>query len=71
MNNGLISIIVPVYNAQDTIGRCLKSLLAQTYNDIEIIVIDDGSVDDSRIIVAELGKIDDRVRYYYQNNKGV
>ena len=71
MDNGLISIIVPVYNAQDTIGRCLKSLLAQTYNNVEIIVIDDGSVDDSRIIVTELGKVDDRVQYYYQKNKGV
>lgn len=43
----LISVIVPVYNAQDYVERCVRSLMKQTYQNLEIILIDDGSTDDS------------------------
>ena len=52
----LVSIIVPIYNAQDTIRRCLDSICAQTYKEIEILAIDDGSTDDSRKILEEYEK---------------
>ncbi|MCB5933128.1 glycosyltransferase, partial [[Eubacterium] rectale] len=47
----LVSIIIPLYNAEETIDSCLQSCLGQTYKNLEIIVIDDGSSDNSRAIV--------------------
>lgn len=67
----LVSIIVPIYNAQDTIRRCLDSICAQTYKEIEILAIDDGSTDDSRKILEEYEKKDDRVRPIFKENSGV
>ena len=49
--NGLISIIVPIYNAKDTLERCLKSLISQSYKNIEIICIDDASTDASSLLL--------------------
>lgn len=62
------SVIVPNYNNAGTLGRALDSVLAQTHPAHEIIVIDDGSVDDSRAVAALYG---DRIRYVYQRNAGV
>lgn len=62
-----VSIIVPTYNRAHTITRALDSLLVQTYPDLEIIVVDDGSTDSTRDILAGY---DDRVRYHYQQNAG-
>lgn len=50
----LVSIIIPLYNAEETIDSCLQSCLGQTYKNLEIIVIDDGSSDNSRAIVQGL-----------------
>lgn len=47
MTNPLVSIIVPVYNAQKGLSRCLESICGQTYQELEIIVLNDGSTDDS------------------------
>ena len=61
MKKGLVSIITPVYNGEDFLDRCIKSVLAQTYQNWELLLIDDGSVDDStRIIEAYLA--DDRIK---------
>lgn len=49
----MVSIIVPVYNAEDYIGRCITSLIQQTYKNIEIICVNDGSTDKSRKICEE------------------
>lgn len=69
--NNLVSIIVPAYQAQNTIRRCLNSLLVQTYHNIEILVIDDGSNDDTSETIRDIGKLDNRILYFHQNNGGI
>lgn len=70
MNNPQISIIVPVYNAEKYISRCLESLLAQTFSDFEIILVDDGSPDNSgKICDAQTFK-DSRIKVIHKNNEG-
>lgn len=68
--NSLVSIIVPMYNAKNTIKKCLKSLLNQTYNNIEIIIVNDGSTDDCQRIVKKFMKHDNRIIIINQNNSG-
>ncbi len=63
-----ISVIIPLYNKQDTIESTIQSVLSQTYSDFEIIVIDDGSKDMSRNVVESIS--DSRIRYVRQENKG-
>ena len=64
MNNSLISIIIPVYNAEKFISKCVESLIAQTYKNIEIILIDDCSTDVSYDIVRKYAEQDSRVKLY-------
>ena len=66
-----ISIIVPVYNVENYIRRCVDSLLAQTFTDIEILLIDDGSKDCSGSICDEYALKDDRIRVIHKANGGV
>jgi len=68
--NYLISIIVPVYNAEMYLRRCIDALLGQTYDNIEVILISDGSTDGSDLICEEYARRDGRVRYYRQKNHG-
>lgn len=70
MNNVLISIIVPVYNARVYIERCVNSLLAQVYQNIEIILVDDGSTDGSGLICDELASKYSNIRVIHQANAG-
>jgi glycosyltransferase involved in cell wall biosynthesis len=63
-----ISIVIPTYNHQEYIGQAIQSVLEQTYQNYEIIVIDDGSQDNTREVVAKFG---DRVRYIWQKNQGL
>lgn len=67
----LISIIVPVYNVEKYIDECILSLINQTYSNIEIILIDDGSTDDSGEICDEYQKKDNRILVFHTENKGV
>ena len=66
----MISIIIPVYNAAKKLHRCVDSVLKQTYSDIELLLIDDGSTDGSSEICLEYVKKDNRVRYIYKPNGG-
>lgn len=67
----LISVIVPVYRAERFLPRCIDSLLRQTYRDLEILLIDDGSPDRSGEICDEYAKKDERIRVFHQENHGV
>lgn len=67
----MISIIVPVYNVEKYLKECLKSLTTQTYQDIEILLIDDGSTDNSLDICREFEKKDRRIKVVHKENSGV
>ena len=66
-----ISVIVPVYNVHEYIGRCIESILGQTFADFELILVDDGSTDGSRDICADFAQRDGRVILLNNNHKGV
>ena len=66
-----VSIIIPIYNIQEYIKPCLESVLGQTHNDIEVILINDGSSDNSGSICDSYANQDDRVRVIHQKNLGV
>jgi glycosyltransferase involved in cell wall biosynthesis len=65
----LVSVIIPAYNQSDYLGVTIQSVLDQTYQDIEILVIDDGSTDDTRKVANRFS--DQRIKYIYQANKGL
>lgn len=67
----LISVIVPVYNIENYLLSCLKSIAAQSYSNIEIILVDDGSTDSSGTICDQFAETDNRVKVIHQNNKGL
>ena len=69
--NNLISIIVPVYNGEKYIKRCLNSILNNTYKNIELIIVNDGSKDSSSIICRKIEKSDNRVKYFEKENGGI
>lgn len=70
-NEELISIIVPVYNTEKYLKQCMQSLVNQTYKNIEIIVINDGSTDQSQKILEKYLEKDSRVKIIFQENKGI
>lgn len=69
--NELVSVIVPVYNAADHLDKCINSIVTQTYRMIELILVNDGSTDQSATICARWVEKDQRIKYYYQDNSGV
>lgn len=66
-----ISVIVPVYNVEKYLHKCIDSILAQTFTDFEVLLIDDGSTDNSGKICDEYAEKDDRVRVFHKENGGV
>ena len=67
----IISIIVPIYNAEKTLRRCIESIINQTYNFLDIILINDGSKDNSGIICDEYAQKDKRIKVIHKKNEGV
>ena len=66
----MVSIIVPIYNAESVLARCLSSLEKQSYQDLEILLVDDGSTDTSSSICDRYCSEDSRFRYFFQKNQG-
>ncbi len=67
----LVSVIIPVYNLEDDVEECIRSVMEQTYAKLEILVVDDGSVDNSGDIVSHLAEEDERILLKIQENRGV
>lgn len=67
----MISVIVPVYNVEPYLRKCLDNVINQTYRDLEILIVDDGSTDDSGRICDEYAEQDERVRVFHTENRGL
>jgi len=67
----LVSVIVPVYNAEKTIESCIGSILNQTYRELEVLAVDDGSTDQSLVLLRAMEAADGRMRVFSQANSGV
>ncbi len=66
-----ISVIVPIYNVEEYLARCLDSVMGQTFRDIEVICVDDGSTDKSALIAKKYAEKDERISLIQQENKGL
>ena len=71
MKTPLFSIIAPIYNAEHYLRRCINSILNQNFTDFELILVDDGSTDNSGEICDTYVKQDHRIKVFHQENKGV
>lgn len=70
-STSLVSILIPVYNASAYLRQCLDSVVNQTYSHLQIVIIDDGSTDDSFVLCQEYSNSDSRIELYQQENQGV
>lgn len=71
MNNPTISIIIPVYNSEKYLRSCIDSVLAQSFPDFELILVDEGSSDSSPRLCDDYAQIDSRVKVIHKENGGV
>ncbi len=71
MSSPLISVIIPIYNVEKYLQRCLDSVLVQTLSNIEIICVNDGATDNSASILCEFAKKDSRIKIINQENQGL
>ena len=71
MKNPLVSIIIPVYNVEKYLSNSVNSILKQQYNNIEILLVDDGSTDNSGKICNQLSKKDERIKVFHKKNGGL
>lgn len=67
----MVSIIVPAYNVEKYIEKCISSILDQTYTNIEVIIVNDGSIDETGKIIDDLSELDSRVNVIHKKNEGV
>ena len=70
-DNILVTIIVPVYNLELYIGDCIQSILMQTYSNLQVIIVDDGSTDNSLNVIKKFVEVDNRIMVFFQKNSGV
>lgn len=70
MENSLITIVLPIYNVEKYLNRCIESIVTQTYTNLEIILVDDGSLDNSPVICDDWAKKDARIRVIHKQNEG-
>ena len=70
-NNYLVSVIIPVYNVEGYLNSCLDSVINQSYNNLEILLVDDGSKDNSGTICDEYAQKDKRIIVIHKKNEGV
>ena len=71
MKNPELSIIIPVYNVESYINRCLQSILNQSYSDFGLVIVDDGSTDGSAALLDQYASQDERILVVHQQNMGV
>ena len=69
MSNPTVSVIIPVYNAQEGIKQCMDSLLNQSFTDFEIILLNDGSTDNSLEVIKKYAADNDFIRVIYKENE--
>ena len=69
--NPLISVIVPIYKVERYLVRCLDSIVNQTYRNLEIILVEDGSPDNCGAICDDYARLDERIRVIHQENRGL
>ena len=67
----LVTIVVPVYNAEAYISKCIESILKQSYKNIELLLVNDGSTDDSENICRKYAREDNRIKIFSKPNAGV
>lgn len=70
-DGALVSVVVPVFNVEAYINRCVESIICQTYSNLEILLVDDGSTDSSGLLCDELKSIDGRIQVYHKVNGGL
>ena len=70
MDTTLISVVIPVYNIEEYLERCVNSICAQTYPNLEILLVDDGSTDGSGALCDALAEKDTRIRVFHKVNGG-
>ena len=70
MDTTLISVVIPVYNIEEYLERCVNSICAQTYRNLEILLVDDGSTDGSGALCDALAEKDKRIKVFHKANGG-
>lgn len=70
-NNTLVTVVIPIYNTEEYLSKCLKSVLNQSYKNIEVILVDDGSTDNSPILCDDYSKYDRRIKVIHKPNAGL
>ena len=71
MSGTLISVVLPIYNVEKYLNRCIKSIITQTYKNLEVILVDDGSPDHCPRICDEWAKKDARIKVIHKKNEGL
>lgn len=66
----IVSVLIPVYNVEKYLRKCIESVINQTYKNLDIVLVDDGSTDNSGLICDEFALLDNRIKVYHNDNRG-